>query len=119
MENCELCQDDDIPSRSCEVQTVKEKGYINITEHCVGLGKPELKARLEAKCRSMLIKTKEYADSSDDKLHQNPRDAKQIQMMKKVGVIIIIQAEHSINMEQSKLPYFFKIKQPQNVMSIQ
>ena len=67
----------------------------------------------------MLIKTKEYADSSDDKLHQNPRDAKQIQMMKKVGVIIIIQAEHSTNMEQSKLPIFFKIKQPQNVMSIQ
>ena len=45
----------------------------------------------------MLIKTKEYADSSDDKLHQNPRDAKQIQMMKKVGVIIMIQATNHPN----------------------
>ena len=70
MENCELCQDDNIPSHSCEVQTVKKKGYVDIIEHCVELGKPKLKARLEAKCKSMLIKSKEYADSSDDKLHQ-------------------------------------------------
>ena len=44
MENCELCQDDDMRSRYCEVQNVKEKGYIDIIEHCVGFGKPELKA---------------------------------------------------------------------------
>ena len=101
-----------MPSGYGEVQTVKEKGYKNIIEHCVRLGKPELKARLEAKCRSMLIKTKEYADSSDDKLHQNPRDAKQIQMMKQVGVIIIIQPEHNIH-GTKETAIFSKIKQLQ------
>ena len=49
MENCELCQDDVLPSGSGEVQTVREKGYKNIIEHCVRLGKLELKARLETK----------------------------------------------------------------------
>ena len=89
MENCELCQDDGMPSGSGEVQTVKEKGYKNIIEHCVQLGKPELKARLEAKwkkqevitvhkqCRSRLIKTKEHADSSDDITSPRPKRCKE------------------------------------------
>ena len=49
MESCELCQDDGMPSGSGEVQTVKEKGYKNIIEHCIWLGKPELKSPIRSK----------------------------------------------------------------------
>ena len=88
MENCELCQDDVLPSGSGEVQTVREKGYKNIIEHCVRLGKLELKARLETKwkkeevitvhkeCRSRLIKTKVHSDTSDDITSPRPKRCK-------------------------------------------